>query len=170
VFYSFRDLLALRTFVHLRRNTSLQKVRVAIGNLRDLGEVEHLASYSLVSDSRGTIQLVKGGDEAIDLVRQPGQRQLLVIMGEVIEPFPVRPGVIVPHLLRPRAHLSVDPGTQGGTPVIAGTRVPYDAVANLMREDVSAEKVSDYYPSVTADAARDALDFARYVDSYGPAA
>jgi uncharacterized protein (DUF433 family)/DNA-binding transcriptional MerR regulator len=170
VFYSFRDLLALRTFVHLRRNASLQKVRVAIGNLRDLGEVEHLASYSLVSDNRGNIQLVKGEEEAIDLVRQPGQRQLLVVMGDVIEPFPVRPGVVVPHLLRPRTHLSIDPETQGGIPVIAGTRVPYDAVAGLMRGDVPAEKVADYYPAVTAEAARDALDFAMYVDSYGPAA
>ena len=53
--------------------------------------------------------------------------------------------------------------------MIAGTRVPYDAVASLMREDVPAEKISDYYPAVSAEAARDALDFALYVDSYGPA-
>lgn len=170
IFYSFRDLLALRTFVHLRRDASLQKIRVAIGNLRDLGEIEHLASYRLVSDSRGNIQLVKGDDEAIDLVRRPGQRQLLVVMGDVIEPFPVRPGVVVPHLLRPRSHLSVDPETQGGIPVITGTRVPYDAVASLMREDVPADKVSDFYPAVSAEAARDALDFAMYVDSYAPTA
>jgi uncharacterized protein (DUF433 family) len=87
-------------------------------------------------------------------------------MGDVIEPFPARPGVVVPHLFRPREHLSVDPDTQGGIPVITGTRVPYDAVASLMREDVPAEKVSDYYPAVTASAARDALDFAMYVDSF----
>lgn len=165
-FYSFRDLLALRTFVHLRQNASLQKIRLAIANLRDLGEIDHLASYRLVSDRRGNIQLIQGDDAAIDLVRNPGQSQLLVVMGDVIEPFPVRPGVVVPHLLKPRAHLSVDPDTQGGIPVITGTRVPYDAVASLMREDVPAEKVSDYYPTVTASAARDALDFAMYVDSY----
>ena len=166
VFYSFRDLLALRTFVHLRQNASLQKIRVAINNLRELGEIDHLASYRLVSGRGGIIQLVSGDDEAIDLVRHPGQRLLLVFMGDVIEPFPVRPGVVVPHLLRPRAHLSVDPEIQGGTPVIADTRVPYDAVATLMREDVPAEEVSAYYPAVTAAAARDALDFAMYVDSY----
>lgn len=169
-FYSFRDLLALRTFVHLCQNASLQKIRTAISNLRDLGELDHLASYKLVSDRRGNIQLIKGDDAAIDLVRHPGQAQLLVVMGDVIEPFPVRPGVVVPHLFRPREHLSVDPDTQGGIPVISGTRVPYDAVAGLMREDVPAEKVSDYYPTVTAQAARDALDFAMYVDSYGRAA
>jgi uncharacterized protein (DUF433 family)/DNA-binding transcriptional MerR regulator len=161
VFYSFRDLLALRTFVHLRQVASLQKIRVAISNL---------ASYELVSDRRGNIQLLKSDEAAIDLVHQPGQTQLLVVMGEVIEPFPVRPGVVVPHLFRPREHLSVDPDTQGGIPVISGTRVPYDAVASIMREDVPAEKVSDYYPTVTAQAARDALDFAMYVDSYGRAA
>lgn len=167
VLYSFRDLLALRTFVHLRQNASLQKIRTAISNLRDLGELDHLAAYRLVSDSRGNIQLVQGRDAAIDLVRHPGQAQLLVVMGDVIEPFPVRPGVVVPHLLRPRPHLSVDPDTQGGIPVITGTRVPYDAVAALMRDNVPAEKIGDYFPSVSPPAAQDALDFAMYVDSYG---
>ncbi|MGH3274739.1 MAG: DUF433 domain-containing protein [Streptosporangiaceae bacterium] len=166
VYYSFRDLLALRTFVHLRQDASLQKIRMAITHLRDIGEAEHLASYHLVSDRGGNIQLLRG-DEAIDLLRNPGQGLLLVVMGDVIEPFPVRPGVVVPHLLRPRAHLSVDPDTQGGTPVISGTRVPYDAVASLMRENIPADKISEYYPAVTAPAARDALDFATYIDSYG---
>lgn len=154
VFYSFRDLLALRTFVHLRQNASCRRS----------------ASPSLVSDRRGNIQLVDRDDAAVDLVRQPGQGQLLVVMGDVIEPGPARPGVVVPHLFRPREHLSVDPDTQGGIPVITGTRVPYDAVASLMREDVPADKVSDYYPAVTASAARDALDFAMYVDSFDRAA
>jgi uncharacterized protein (DUF433 family) len=77
--------------------------------------------------------------------------------------------VLVPHLLRPRTGLAVVPETQGGTPVIAGTRVPYDAVASLMRDGVPANRIAEYYPAVTAEAAGDALDFARYVDSYSPA-
>jgi hypothetical protein len=56
--YSFQDVLALRTFVRLREHASLQKIRGAIGNLRDIGEGGHLASYRLVSDSSGNIQLV----------------------------------------------------------------------------------------------------------------
>src|SRR5215469_15714968 len=56
--YSFQDVLALRTFVRLRENASLQKIRTAIGNLRDIGEIQHLASYTLASDRRGNIQLV----------------------------------------------------------------------------------------------------------------
>ena len=166
--YSFRDVLALRTFVRLRKDASLQKIRAAIGNLRVIGEVDHLASYRLVSDRAGNIQLLTG-DEALSLGKNRGQMQLLAVIGDVIEPFAVRAGVLVPHLLRPRPRLSVDPETQGGTPVIAGTRVPYDAVAGLMRDGVPAERIREYYPSVEAAAAEDALDFARYVDSYDPA-
>jgi uncharacterized protein (DUF433 family)/DNA-binding transcriptional MerR regulator len=170
VVYSFRDVLALRTFVRLRENASLQKIRTAIGNLRDIGEAEHLASYRLVSDRTGNIQLLTS-DEAVSLGRNRnrGQLQLIAVIGEIIEPFAVRAGVLVPHLLRPRPGLTVDPETRGGSPVIAGTRVPYDAVASLMRDGVPAERITDYYPAVQAAAANDALDFARYVDSYDPA-
>jgi uncharacterized protein (DUF433 family)/DNA-binding transcriptional MerR regulator len=166
--YSFQDVLALRTFVRLREDASLQKVREAIGNLRGIGEIGHLGSYRLVSDKRGNIQVVTE-DQAVNLGKRPGQMQLLAVIGDILEPFPVRSGVVVPHLLQPRPGLAVDPDTQGGIPVIVGTRVPYDAVADLMRDGVSADQIADYYPAVNAAAARDALDFARYVDNYDPA-
>jgi uncharacterized protein (DUF433 family)/DNA-binding transcriptional MerR regulator len=169
VMYSFRDVLALRTFVRLREDASLQKIRMAIGTLRNIGEVDHLASYRLASDRAGNIQLINEND-AVNLGRNPGQLQLIAVIGEIIEPFAVRAGVLVPHLLQPRPGLVVDPDTQGGTPVITGTRVPYDAVAGLMRDGVTAEQIAEYYPAVAAAPARDALDFARYVDSYDPAA
>jgi uncharacterized protein (DUF433 family)/DNA-binding transcriptional MerR regulator len=167
VIYSFQDVLALRTFVRLRENASLQKIRAAIGNLRDIGEEDHLASYRLVSDKGGTIQLLTE-DQAVNLGNKPGQLQLVAVIGDIIQPFAARAGVLVPHLLRPRPGLAVDPETQGGTPVITGTRVPYDAVASLMRDGVPAERIAEYYPAVSAAAASDALDFARYVDSYDP--
>lgn len=113
--YSFQDVLALRTFVKLRENASLQKIRAAIGHLRNLGEVGPLASYQLVSDRRGDIQLLTE-DQAVNLTSKPGQLQLIAVIGDVIEPFAVRAGVVVPHLLHPRPLLAVDPETQGGTP------------------------------------------------------
>lgn len=166
--YSFRDVLALRTFVHLRNSSSLQKIRTALGTLRNLGERDHLSSYRLVTDGR-TIQLVSD-EEAIDLVQKPGQRQVVIVMGDVIEPFPVRAGVVVPHLFHPRKNIEVDPATQGGHPVITGTRVPYDAVAELLADGVPAERIADFYPAVSVEAAREAADFAKYVDSYELAA
>jgi hypothetical protein len=50
---SFRDLLALWTLVRFRQNAPLQRIRKAVGSLRDLGEIQHLASYQLVSDASG---------------------------------------------------------------------------------------------------------------------
>jgi len=85
VSYSFRDVVALRTFVYLRsREVPLQRVRKAVRSLRDMGATEHLSSYQLV-----------------------------------------------------------------------------------LEDGVTAEEVAGFYPAVSANAARGALAFARYVNGYG---
>jgi uncharacterized protein (DUF433 family) len=162
--YSFRDVLALRAFAHLRQDVSLQKIRKALAALKKIGEIDHLSSYSLVADD-DSIVLVGDDDHATDLVKRPGQR-VIVTMADILQEFAPRAGVVVPHLLQPKQHVSLDPGTQGGQPVITGTRVPFDVVAELMEDGIPAERIADYYPGVTADAARDAASFALYVDSY----
>ncbi|MQY15442.1 hypothetical protein SRB5_56240 [Streptomyces sp. RB5] len=162
--YSFRDVLALRAFAHLRQDVSLQKIRKALATLKQIGEVEHLSSYSLVAEG-DSIALVGDDDHATDLVKRPGQR-VVATLEDILQEFAPRPGVVIPCLLRPRQHVSVDPETQGGQPVIAGTRIPFDAVAELVEDGVPPEEIADYYPGVTADAARDAVSLALYVDSY----
>ncbi|MHA6764430.1 DUF433 domain-containing protein [Streptacidiphilus sp. PAMC 29251] len=164
--YSFRDVLALRAFAKLRQDFSLQALRAAVDNLRQLGELDHLSAYRLVSDGK-SIALCGDDEHATDLLRQPGQR-VIATLADIFEPFAPRAGVVVPHLLRPYEHVSVDPETQGGQPVIHGTRVPSDEIAALIRDGVPPERIADYYPSVTAAAARDAQSFAAYVDSYAP--
>lgn len=77
----------------------------------------------------------------------------------------VREREVVP-LYRPKPGVAVDPEIRGGYPVIAGTRVPYDLIASLLEDGVSAEEVAGFYPAVSPDAARGALAFARYVDGY----
>jgi uncharacterized protein (DUF433 family) len=84
---------------------------------------------------------------------------------EVLQPFYVQ-GRKIPALLEPREHVQVDPGVRGGEPVIAGTRIPYDEVAALLRDGVAAEDIGEFFPEVSPAAARDAYDFASYVDSY----
>jgi uncharacterized protein (DUF433 family) len=147
---------------------SLQKIRKALATLKRFGEFEHLSSYSLVAEG-DSIVLVgdRNDDHATDLVKHPGQRVIATI-DDILQEFAPRAGVVVPHLLRPKQHVSVDPETQGGQPVITGTRVPFDAVAELVEDGVSPEGIADYYPGVTAEAARDAVSFALYVDSYSP--
>lgn len=162
--YSFRDVLALRSFARLREKFSLQDIRKAMNNLAAMGELAHPSSYTLIEDGK-TIVLYGDDTHSTDLLRKPGQR-VIATLADIMEPFAPRPGVIIPHLLRPRAHVTVDPETQSGQPVITGTRVPYDAVTELLNDGVPADEIADYYPGVTAEAVQDAVDFARYVDSY----
>lgn len=162
--YSFRDILALRAFARLRAEFSLQALRRAVGNLRELGEVDHLSSYSLVAEGT-SIVLHEDDGHGTDLLKKPGQR-VVATLADIVEPFAPRPGVIVPHLLHPNDHVSLDPETQGGQPVITGTRVLSEDVAALLRDGVPAERIADYYPTVDAAAARDAERFAQYVASY----
>ena len=162
VLYSFRDIIALRTFAFLREERSLQAIRRALRTLEEIGETDHLSSYRLVKQGRKSIALVRD-DGAVDLVEQPGQELTVVKLGDVLRAFPLG-DVEVPPLLHPRRQISVDPAIRGGHPVVAGTRVPFDLVANLVRDGVPPREVSKFYPSVTAAAARDAADFADYVD------
>lgn len=163
ILYSFRDVVALRTFVFLRTKTSLQKIRRAIGTLRSLGELGHLSEYCLVADG-ASIVLVKH-EHAIDLVNMPGQ-YVMAEMSDVLRSFVNRHDVEIPALLQPRPRITIDPGVRLGHPVITGTRVPYENVASLVADGVPADQVRDYYPSVDTDSAQDAADFATYVDSW----
>jgi uncharacterized protein (DUF433 family) len=163
ILYSFRDVIALRTCVKLRRYSSLQKIRKALNQLREgLGETEHLSHYRLVPDV-DTIYLLDA-DEAIDLVKRRGNLVIHEFV-EVLAPY-YHQGRQIPDLRTPRKHLAIDPGIRGGEPVIAGTRVPSAEVAALVRDGIAPAKISSFYPSVSAAAARDAQDFADYVDSY----
>lgn len=163
ILYSFRDVVALRTCAYLRNRLSLQKVRFALGTLKDLGETGHLSQYRLVADGRSVV-LVRSEDEAIDLVHRPGQ-QVTVVMADVLRPFAVGQ-VTVPDLRHPEPAIAVDPEILGGHPVVDGTRVPFELVADLVEDGVPPESISEYYPSVSASAASDAVEFARYVRQY----
>jgi uncharacterized protein (DUF433 family) len=163
ILYSFRDVVALRACVQLRQETSLQKIRRALNTLRvDLGEREHLSVYRLVAGP-DSIYLADS-DHAVDLLRSKGNVVIHELV-DVLAPF-YRNGRHIPDLLEPRPHVSVDPAVRGGEPVIQGTRIPAAEVAALVRDAIPLEQISDFYPGVSAEAARDAADFTDYVDSY----
>lgn len=163
VSYSFHDVVALRTFVYLRaHDVPLQRVRKAVRSLRDLGETAHLSQYQLVAVGRDVVWRVSG-DEAVDLTRHPGH-QILVQMVDVLRPFCNIRGEEVVDLIRPKPGVLVDPEIRGGYPMIEGTRVPYDVVAGLLADGLSAEDVRGFYPSVSASAAEGATEFALYVE------
>lgn len=162
ILYSFRDVVALRACVKLRKETSLQKIRRAVDRLReDLGEREHLSSYALVAGP-DTIYLAEP-EQAVDLTK--GGNVVIHQLVDVLSPF-YKDGRHIPDLLNPRDHVAVDSAVRGGEPVIEGTRIPAAEVAALVRDGVPPDRVGDFYPGVSAAAARDAVDFSDYVDSY----
>ncbi|MGW1346520.1 DUF433 domain-containing protein [Kribbella sp. NPDC002412] len=167
VLYSFRDVVALRTFVYLRsERISLQRIRRALDTLQDIGRVEHLSNYRLVAEGRSVVLVPEGDASPIDLVEHPGHH-VTVVMSDVLRSFDVDERLTVPDLIRPRNYIAVDPEVRGGHPVVLGTRVPFDLVAGLVRDGVAYDEIAEYYPQVGALAAQDATDLADYVDRYG---
>lgn len=165
VSYSFRDVVALRTFVYLRsREVPLQRIRRAVASLRELGHDEHLSEYSLVAMGHDVLWRVSA-NEAVDLTARPGHG-VLAQMADILAPFVNMQDQAVVDLRRPNPGISVDPGVRGGFPVLEGTRVPYDLVASLLEDGVDLAAVNEIYPSVSFDAALGAADFARYVHTF----
>ena len=156
--YSFRDIVALRTFAWLRGDHSLQLIRKSLDTLRELDLVEHPSSYQLVKLG-SSIGIHLAADHAIDLAKNPGQATV-GSLADVFADFETIKHRRVDPLLHPRDGVEVNPGRLGGWPTITGTRIPYDVVAGLIEDgSISAERVGDYYPGVSPQAARDALDF-----------
>jgi uncharacterized protein (DUF433 family) len=91
-------------------------------------------------------------------------------MNDVFRPFRTQQGRVVVDLHHPRPNLEVDPETRGGYPVIAGTRIEFDLVADLVQDGVPPDRVSEIYPAVSADAARDAVEFMHAVEGIKGAA
>lgn len=161
--YSFRDLMALRTVVHLRSGTSLQAIRRAFTQLEAMDLTEHPSRYRLVREGRSIVLVGEG--RHVDLVEAPGQ-ETLATLSDVFAPFTTHQGRDVASFTRPRSHLEVREHRLGGWPTIEQTRVPYDVVSDLVADgSVRPEQVTHFYPSVPADAVADAVSFAEEVKS-----
>lgn len=174
--YSFRDVLALRTFVYLRRDLSLQRVRKAVETLRHLTTDDaspddgtsslserHLSQYRLYTAGDSVVWQRPDGSY-VDLYEHPGAMRLQAVMETVFGPFENWQGETVVPLYRPKPNVQVDPDTRGGFPVIIGTRIDFDLVASLVRDGVQPDDISAFYPTVSAEAARDAADFLALVE------
>lgn len=164
VLYSFRDVIALRTFVYLHEDLSLQRIRKAVSRLREFGSTEHLSTRRLFVANRSVVW-AESEDRLVDLVKNAGQFQLKATMRDVLAPFTNLRGEQIVDLLRPRERLQVDPETRGGYPVVLHTRIPYDLVGELVVDGVPPHEVGYFYPAVSAAAATDAFDFHVYAES-----
>jgi uncharacterized protein (DUF433 family) len=160
--YSYRDVVALRAMVFLRAKTSSQKLTKAWANLDTIDMVEvadHPSEFKFGSDGSKIFVLAASGD-VLDLTFKPGHRLTEFTFEELFEEFENFRGERVINFERPASSLSVHPRTLGGWPVVAGTRVPFDAIAQLVDgESVLLADVPDLFPRVTVEQARDAIAF-----------
>jgi uncharacterized protein (DUF433 family) len=162
--YSYRDLVALRSFAHLRQKVSLQLIRKALNSLLSMDMFEHPAAYTFVTDGK-RISLAESQEAQIDLTKQPGTPTFFTLE-DVLSAFENKSGDLIPDLRHPTAHIEIDQDRLGGWPTIVGTRVPYDEIADLIGDGtVSPERVAYYYPGISAAQARDALRFAEQLAS-----
>lgn len=154
--YSFRDLVALRMFVKMRKQISLQRIRKAVTQLEAFDLTDHPSKYRLHTDGKSVYFHEEG--RSVDLVRKPGQR-LLLNLEDVFAPFETLQGSEVVDFRRPRPHLEVREARLGGWPTIENTRVAFDSVAKLLvGDEIAPEDVRRFYPSVTPEGARDAKE------------
>lgn len=163
--YSFRDLLLLRSVVFLRAQTSSQKIHKAFSNLPDVIDVmDHPSRYRFGVDE-DTIYLGTEDGEAVDLLKRVGNVTVFSFQ-DMLNAFPNFKDTPVPDLGHPSEHVEVRPQRMGGWPTIEGTRVPYDTIARLVDyQTVFPDDVQEFYPSVSADAANDAVAFAARVEA-----
>lgn len=164
--YSFRDLVWLRTLVFLRSRTSLQRISVARVNLDLVDLTEHPSKYRFATDGK-TIIVDDGAGQVVDLVKRPGQADSFTFE-EISEAFQDFRGRDVVDFRRPSRHIEVELKRLGGWPTVIGTRIPYDLVDRLVdNRTLFASDIPDYYPSVSIEAAEDAVLFAEKVRSAG---
>lgn len=162
--YSFRDLVAVRAVVFLRSQVSLQRIGKAFEALKELDLTDHPSRYAF-GVHRKDISVETSEGDIIDLVGKKGQQNLFRL-DQIFRPFENFRGTQVVDFEHPRPNLELKRGRLGGWPTIAGTRVPYQNVANLLDGgDYSPEDIEAFYPSVSVDAADDAVSFDEQVKS-----
>ncbi|NED96429.1 DUF433 domain-containing protein [Phytoactinopolyspora alkaliphila] len=162
--YSFRDLILLRSLVRLRASTSMQKVSKAFRNLDLVDLTEHPSEYKFGTDGK-TVYAGLNTGEAIDLTNKVGQIDFFTFE-QLIERFKNFRDEEVVNFRHPSKHVEVKLQRMGGWPTISGTRVPYDTIADLVDyRTVFPKDVPHFYPTVSAEAAEDAVRFQQRVEA-----
>ena len=174
--YSVADVLALRSIVYLREEKSLPKIRKAVAYLKEIEHDDwtHLADYRLIRTA-ATIYVERPDRRRVDLEAHPGHElvnvsedasdERSVAMSSVLAEFENVRGRTVPDFFAPREHVAVNRDVLGGFPVIRGTRVPFDVIADLVTSGASSAVIARLYPTVAAEALPSALEFSELIDA-----
>jgi uncharacterized protein (DUF433 family) len=158
-FYSFKDIVALRTLELLRvqNNVPLQHLRKVAENLRHLRD-DLWTKTTLFVVNRKVVFInpeTKQPQEVVSgqyLIRIPLKKVIEDTSADVIA-FRKRPENTVGHIAKNR-------GIARNAPVIAGTRIPVGSIKRLTEDGYSTAQIIEEYPDLTPEDVDAAL---RYV-------
>jgi uncharacterized protein (DUF433 family) len=167
--WSFSDLLALRLIDWLRRedkpeapsrvpNTSMAKIRQALGSVEHLGDRLVEESVIVSVDSRGGIVIHAGTEVFIPLRHGYAQTVASDEGLDLLRPWSLHPHIIGPDLSEPGPTLRIIPGKLSGEPHVVDTRIPTQTIWGLSHQGFDSDGIIELYPRLTPENVHDAID------------
>jgi uncharacterized protein (DUF433 family) len=161
-FYSFKDVVALRTLemLRVRNGVPLQHLRKVADNLAHMKD-ELWSSTSLFVQDKKVLVVNPEFGQPQEIVS--GQYVLRIPLSEIIEEtrndilaFRSRPANTVGHLSRNR-------GIARNALVVSGTRIPVGSVLRLHEDGYTVDQIIAEYPDLTAEDIEAALTHGRHI-------
>lgn len=126
---------------------------------------DHLSEHRFATGGK-TLKLWT--DEGwLDLVANPGQFHLYGL-GTIYDSFHNWSGETVPPLLAPHDGIETSPVRLGGTPVISGTRIPFNLVVDLCSgsSELDPDEIKEMHPFIRASDVQHAMDLNSAVEKW----
>jgi uncharacterized protein (DUF433 family) len=161
-FYSFKDVVALRTLemLRVRNGVPLQHLRKVADNLAHMKDELWSRTSLFVQDKKVLVVNPEFGQPQ-EIVS--GQYVLRIPLSEIIEDtrndilaFRSRPANTVGHLSRNR-------GIARNALVVSGTRIPVGSVLRLHEDGYTVDQIIAEYPDLTAEDIEAALTHGRHI-------
>lgn len=163
--YSFADLRDLVAADHLRKQgAGVRDQRAALEYIREVGDADRLAQANLVVYEGQLVYVHEGEDRPVAPHRKG---QYFLSMREVFATLGSRGDSVT--VLRPAKRIAIDPEVRGGTPVIEGTRIPAELIAEMVADGASDDEIRRAYPALSVSDIRAAQRWAQAPRTIGQA-
>jgi len=158
--YAFEDLRDIVAARKLREGGArLPSIREAIEKLRRIDEPERLAQAELAVIGKNVVFRNRGkGIDPADL-NKGGVGVFAVTISEIFDELGTND--LGDLRIRANSRVEIDPDVRGGTPVVAGTRIPTQIIADLASEGLSPDDIRELYPSLKVEDVEAALEYER---------
>ena len=157
--YSYRDLLLIRLIVRLReKGFPVGKIKPALDNIVAAagGDPGAWLEASIYADRDLIAAILPGGSTGAPFSASQGSQTLAVaLFPELVEELERD---LVPKRFR---QVKIDPEILAGAPVLAGTRVPTQAVLLTMR---SGQDPREAYPALTEEQVEAAIAYEEFLE------